>query len=78
MSIVSHYLQDERDRLNEVCNLVISESVLMYMCEIQEVFQRQLQTTTDGKKRKQLQDEILLTKAEKELAHSKAVYKIMK
>ena len=75
MIVVSHYfyLQAEEKRLGKVCKLVISESKLMFQIQEVERLQRQLQTTTDGKIRKQLQDDIYLTEAKKELANSKAV-----
>ena len=43
--------------------------------QVQEVerLQRQLQTTTDGKKRKEIQDNLTLNKARSELAEPKAV-----
>ena len=79
-NIVSHYLQAESYKLDEVCKLIMSESewvwhISCWYNTLQEVWtlQHQLQETTDEKTRKNLQEKMAIVQARKELAHSKYV-----
>ena len=71
------YLQRERNRLGQVCKLVIryNKSQLMLTQSLQEVrqLQRQLQDTSDKEERRKLADTLSLTEAKRELEHSKWV-----
>ena len=74
MNILSHYLQEERDRLGQVCHEWVWHISCRYST-LQELekLQHQLQGTTDENRKKQLQQEISITQAKREVADSKAV-----
>ena len=78
MNVLSHYLQWERDRLDKVCHESERELVSLISCgyntpqELEEL-RCQLQRTTDENTKKQLEQEVSITQAKREVAEAKRV-----
>ena len=78
MNVLSHYLQEEGDRLDKVCHESERELASLISCGYntpQELMklQRQLQRTTDEITKKKLKQEISITQARREVAEAKRV-----
>ena len=77
VNVLSHYLQGERVRLDKVYPdwHWVGEAHLMWYNTLQELeeLQRQLQGATDENIKKQLQQEISITKAKRDIAEAKEV-----
>ena len=74
MNVLSHYLQNEWHRLGQVCHEWVWHISCGYSTPQEvEKLQCQLQGTTDENTKKQLQQEISIKQAEREIAYSKWV-----